>query len=103
MCAQIIAEGSYGHEPVAITRGLDAMGEGLWLDLVTANAGIEAQVSAAEARRTIRVCLAALFPKHFRDGAIMSFTLPPEAAAWRDKARAFVDQANCSRSSSKRR
>ncbi|MBL8908065.1 MAG: hypothetical protein JNM20_15440, partial [Rhizobiales bacterium] len=67
LCAQIIAEGGYGYEPVAITRGLESMGEGLWLGVVTANAGIEAQVSAAEARRTIRVCLAALFPKHFSE------------------------------------
>jgi AcrR family transcriptional regulator len=67
LCAQIITEASYGYEPVAITRGLEAMGEGLWLGVVTANAGIEAHVSAAEARRTISVCLAALFPKHFSE------------------------------------
>ncbi|MBL8895002.1 MAG: TetR family transcriptional regulator C-terminal domain-containing protein, partial [Rhizobiales bacterium] len=69
MCAQIIAEGKYGYEPVAITRGLEAMGEGLWLGVVTASAEIAASVSAAEARRTIRVCLAALFPKHFTEKA----------------------------------
>ena len=63
------------YEPVAITRGLEAMGEGLWLGVVTANAGIEAHVTAAEARRTIRVCLAALFPKHFTEKTSMSFTL----------------------------
>jgi AcrR family transcriptional regulator len=65
LCKEIIDDGKYGYEPVAITRGLEAMGEGLWLGVVTANAEIGANVSAAEARRTISVCLAALFPKHF--------------------------------------
>lgn len=69
LCAQIIEEGRYGYEPVAITRGLEAMGEGLWLGVVTSNAEIAPHISAAEARRTIGVCLKALFPKHFASSA----------------------------------
>ena len=71
------------------------MGEGLWLGVVTANAEIASHVGAAEARRTLRVCLAALFPKHFRvtaniDENPMSFALPADAARWRAKTREFV-------------
>jgi AcrR family transcriptional regulator len=65
LCREIIREGAYGYEPVAITRGLEALGEGLWLGVVTASAQIEPDIDAREARRTIAVCLAALFPKHY--------------------------------------
>jgi transcriptional repressor BetI len=60
--SQIIAQGAYAErDPERIARAVDALLEGLWLDLITSYS----PVSREEAIKTVYSCLSALFPKHF--------------------------------------
>jgi AcrR family transcriptional regulator len=61
LCTKIIAAGRYHHDPRHIARGLDALLEGLWLDLMT----MASPYSAEEAKLTIHTCLHAFFPRHY--------------------------------------
>jgi TetR/AcrR family transcriptional repressor of bet genes len=61
LCTAIIKKGRYHHEPSHIARALDALLEGLWLDLMT----MAQPYSREEARLTIHACLHAFFPKHY--------------------------------------
>lgn len=61
ICARLIDEGGYGHDPVRVARVLRVTTEGTWLDLLT----LKAPYSLEEARATVFTCAAALFPRHF--------------------------------------
>jgi TetR/AcrR family transcriptional repressor of bet genes len=65
VCAQIEAEGAYGHDAANVALGLDTMLEGLWMRLLF--------VDGPVTREQLHACaieyLAILFPKHFtREG-----------------------------------
>lgn len=61
ICARLIAEGPYAHDPVRVARVLRVTTEGTWLDMMT----LKTPYSLAEALATVFTCAAALFPKHF--------------------------------------
>lgn len=61
ICARLIAEGNYGHDPVRIARIIRVTTEGVWLDIMS----LKTPYSLDEAFATVYVCAAALFPKHF--------------------------------------
>jgi TetR/AcrR family transcriptional repressor of bet genes len=62
LCSDIAEEGGYpGIDPVGVARGLAAMTEGLWLDMLVN----PRSMSRALARRTSMAYLAHLFPDHF--------------------------------------
>jgi TetR/AcrR family transcriptional repressor of bet genes len=59
---EIIAEGRYGErDPARLARAIDALLEGLWLDLITSYS----PVTREEAVKTVYSCLNAFFPAHF--------------------------------------
>ena len=62
MARRIIAEGDYRHlDPRATARGLDALGDGLWVHLLLSTDKFDRDA----ARETLRAFLTCLFPKHF--------------------------------------
>jgi AcrR family transcriptional regulator len=61
LCASIILDGAYPYEPARIARALDALLEGLWLDLMT----MAEPYSREEAVATVHATLNAFFPRHF--------------------------------------
>jgi len=62
LCARLIEAGGYrGLEPAAVARGLGAMIDGLWLDLLIA----PRRFNRALARETLLAYLARLFPRHY--------------------------------------
>ncbi|MGE0007978.1 MAG: TetR family transcriptional regulator C-terminal domain-containing protein [Parvibaculaceae bacterium] len=61
LCRAIIAKGRYRLAPELIARALDALLEGLWLDLMT----MSKPYSLDDAKQTIAACLHAFFPKHY--------------------------------------
>jgi AcrR family transcriptional regulator len=61
LCKAIIRKGRYPLAPDLIARALDALLEGLWLDLMT----MAKPYSLDDAKRTIAACLHAFFPKHY--------------------------------------
>jgi TetR/AcrR family transcriptional repressor of bet genes len=62
LCQEIIATGGYdGIEPEIVARGLNAMIDGLWLDILTSPTAIDRK----GARRTCLALLAAVFPREF--------------------------------------
>lgn len=68
LVSEIVTEGGYRFAPGPIARSLEAMMEGLWLDLMTT----QAPFSRQEALDTVLACLAALFPRHFSpDGDVL--------------------------------
>jgi TetR/AcrR family transcriptional repressor of bet genes len=59
---EIIAESHYAErDPARIARAIDAILEGLWLDLITSYS----PVTREEAVKTVYSCLNAFFPEHF--------------------------------------
>ncbi len=59
---QIVAEGDYLHlDPEAMARGLDALTDGLWLQLLLSTDKFDRD----GARVTVRAFLACVFPRHF--------------------------------------
>lgn len=59
---RIIAEGDYRHlDPASTARGLDALTDGLWLQLLLSTDRFDRD----GARETVRAFLAHTFPKHF--------------------------------------
>jgi AcrR family transcriptional regulator len=61
LCRAIIKKGGYPLAPELIARALDALLEGLWLDLMT----MAKPYSLDDAKQTIAACLHAFFPKHY--------------------------------------
>jgi AcrR family transcriptional regulator len=61
LCRAIIKTGRYPLAPELIARALDALLEGLWLDLMT----MAKPYSLDDAKQTIAACLHAFFPKHY--------------------------------------
>jgi TetR/AcrR family transcriptional repressor of bet genes len=62
LCTEIQAEGDYqGIDPASAARGLAAMTEGLWLDMLVN----PRSMSRKKAQQTSRAYLAHLFPRHF--------------------------------------
>jgi TetR/AcrR family transcriptional repressor of bet genes len=61
LCASIIRDGGYPYEPTRIARALDALLEGLWLDLMT----MAEPYTREEALATVHAALNAFFPRHF--------------------------------------
>ena len=60
--SEIIAEGDYAErDPARIARAIDALLEGLWLDLITSYS----PVSREESIKTVYSCLNAFFAQHF--------------------------------------
>jgi TetR/AcrR family transcriptional repressor of bet genes len=60
--SEIIADGHYAErDPARIARAIDAILEGLWLDLITSYS----PVTREEAVKTVYSCLNAFFPEHF--------------------------------------
>ena len=66
LCAEIIAEGGYSHDPATAARVLESLGDGLWLGIGTWRQGTGMEPCPAAARNTLTSALAAYFPKHFR-------------------------------------
>ncbi len=86
LCKAIISEGAIPMIAELIARALDALLEGLWLDLMTMAKPYSLDDAQADDRRLpARVLSQALSSR--RD--IMTFSLPPEAVAWRDKAQSL--------------
>ncbi|NNL95505.1 MAG: transcriptional regulator BetI [Xanthomonadales bacterium] len=62
LCADLKAEGDYANvDPGSAARGLAAMTEGLWLDMLVS----PRSMSRDKAKQTCRAYLAHLFPRHF--------------------------------------
>jgi TetR/AcrR family transcriptional repressor of bet genes len=66
LCAEIIAEGGYGHDAAITARALESLGDGLWLGIGTWRPGTGTEHCPAAARDTLKSALAAYFPAHFR-------------------------------------
>jgi TetR/AcrR family transcriptional repressor of bet genes len=66
----VISEGNYSHDAETTQHALDALGEGLWLGVVTASSRVEPWVSARQAREVIISTLSAFFPRHFPNGRL---------------------------------
>ncbi|MFN0192176.1 MAG: TetR family transcriptional regulator C-terminal domain-containing protein [Aestuariivirga sp.] len=64
-CAELIADGGYALDSAVITRALEAMLDGLWLDVVSTSTRSSHIESAANARQSIKAVLHSFFPKHF--------------------------------------
>jgi len=61
-CRTIIKEGAYPYpDPVRVAEGLNAMSEGLWLDILVSPHNSSPELS----KQTMNTFLGALFPKHF--------------------------------------
>jgi TetR/AcrR family transcriptional repressor of bet genes len=67
LCQMVIAEGSYGLDASLTARGLESLGDGLWVGL--GGAGYKGQVSGAQAKQVMAEALAAFFPRHYARGA----------------------------------
>lgn len=62
LCAELQKEGGYSNvDPHSAARGLAAMTEGLWLDMLVS----PRSMNRKKARETCRAYLAHLFPRHF--------------------------------------
>ena len=63
LCRQLIAEGGYALDAQLIARGLESLGDGLWVGL--GGAGYKGQVNGDQARQVMSAALAAFFPRHY--------------------------------------
>ncbi len=62
LCREIVESGGYGDvDPDTVARGLNAMIDGLWLDILTSPTAVDRK----EAKRTCLGLLAAVFPREF--------------------------------------
>ncbi len=66
LCAEIIAEGGYGHDPAATARVFESLGDGLWLGIGTWRPGTGTERCPAATCNALRSALAVYFPAHFR-------------------------------------
>ena len=67
VCARLISEGGYAHNAARVARVLRVTIEGLWLDILS----MTTPYSRDEAIRTVYVCAAALFPRHFGEMGLL--------------------------------
>jgi AcrR family transcriptional regulator len=58
---EIIDDGEYPYDAARIARGLEAMMEGIWLDMMT----MQSPITREEGLKTVLASLAAFFPRHF--------------------------------------
>jgi TetR/AcrR family transcriptional repressor of bet genes len=65
VCGAIIADGGYAIDAGSSMRALEAMMDGLWLDVVASGSRQPHAESAAKAREAVTTALAAFFPRHF--------------------------------------
>jgi len=63
LCRKIVAEGGYALDPLLTARGLESLGDGLWVGL--GGAGYKGQVNGAQAKQVMAAALAAFFPRHY--------------------------------------
>lgn len=63
LCREVIAEGGYGLDAGLAARGLESLGDGLWVGL--GGGGYKGQVSDSQAKQVMATALAAFFPKHY--------------------------------------
>ena len=63
LCHEVIAEGGYGLDAGLAARGLESLGDGLWVSL--GGGGYKGQVSDTRAKQVMATALAAFFPKHY--------------------------------------
>ena len=63
LCRQIIAEGGYSLDPALTARGLESLGDGLWIGI--GGAGYKGQVNDTQAKQVMATALTAFFPKHY--------------------------------------
>jgi TetR/AcrR family transcriptional repressor of bet genes len=68
LCADVVREGGYGVDPEIAARGLAAMTEGLWLDMLLSPRSMSRQL----AHDISKAYLASLFPRHFGADAMRS-------------------------------
>jgi TetR/AcrR family transcriptional repressor of bet genes len=75
-CAELIAQGGYvGIDPADVARGLNAISDGLWADLLVLPDTFDLEA----AKRICRTFLRAVFPHHFpRAGGPANDTAPAE-------------------------
>ena len=72
---EIIREGQYPYDAAHIARGLEAMMEGIWLDMMT----MQSPITREEGMKTVCACLTAFFPRHFTaEGARASCSKVPK-------------------------
>jgi TetR/AcrR family transcriptional regulator, transcriptional repressor of bet genes len=67
LCRQIIAEGGYALDPQLAARGLESLGDGLWIGL--GGGGYKGQVNGAQAKQVMAAALTAFFPRHYAQKA----------------------------------
>lgn len=67
LCREMIAEGGYGLDPALIARGLESLGDGLWVSL--GGGGYKGQVNGAQAKQVMAAALLAFFPRHYAETA----------------------------------
>jgi hypothetical protein len=61
-CAELVEKGGYvGTDPADVARGLNAISDGLWADLLVLPGTFDLEA----AKRICRTFLAAVFPRHF--------------------------------------
>jgi TetR/AcrR family transcriptional repressor of bet genes len=70
LCRDVVREGGYSVDPDVAARGLAAMTEGLWLDMLLS----PRSMTREQARQICMMYLHSLFPKHFSDLAWKSKT-----------------------------
>jgi len=68
VCAALIKQGGYTHDPKRTARILRLVSDGLWLDILS----MKNPYNRTEALRTIFTCAALLFPKHFTDAGLIA-------------------------------
>jgi len=68
VCAALIKQGGYAHDPKRTARILRLVSDGLWLDILS----MKNPYNRTEALRTIFTCAAVLFPKHFTDEGLIA-------------------------------
>lgn len=61
LCARLIREHGYPHDPGRVGRILRVTVEGVWLEMIT----VSSPYDVAEAKATVMALLAAFFPRHF--------------------------------------
>jgi TetR/AcrR family transcriptional repressor of bet genes len=84
-CAELIGQGGYtGIDPADVARGLNAISDGLWADLLVLPETFDLEA----AKRICRTFLRAVFPRHFprsggpaNDAASPARSQPPASAA----------------------
>jgi AcrR family transcriptional regulator len=62
---QVIADGGYRLDPALTARGLESLGDGLWVGL--GGAGYKGQVSGTQAKLVMAAALEAFFPRHYAE------------------------------------